>query len=52
MRPSKKMGITMSQSLAWLMAAPQEYGSDVNSTSPSWISPSKFSRKSGIDSPN
>ena len=51
-RPSTKIGVTTSQSLAWLIAAPQAYGSEVSSTSPSPISPSKPSRKSGIDSPN
>ena len=44
--------MTTSQSLAWLIAAPQAYGSEVSRTSPSSMSPSKPSRKSGIDSPN
>ena len=52
MRPSTKIGITTSQSLAWLIAAPQEYGSEVSRTSPSSIVPSKLSRKSGMDRPN
>ena len=51
-RPSTKIGVTTSQSLAWLIAAPQAYGSEVSRTSPSPMSPSKPSRKSGIDSPN
>jgi len=51
-RPSTKIGMTTSQSLAWLMAAPHEYGSDVSRTSPSSTVPSKLSRKSGIESPN
>ena len=36
-RPSWKIGITTSQSLAWLIAAPQAYGSEVSRTSPSSI---------------
>ena len=44
--------MTTSQSLAWLIAAPHEYGSEVSRTSPSSMVPSKFSRKSGMDRPN
>ena len=44
--------MTTSQSLAWLIAAPQAYGSEVSRTSPSSMVPSKPSRKSGMDSPN
>jgi hypothetical protein len=51
-RPSTKIGVTTSQSLAWLIAAPQAYGSEVSNTSPSSMVPAKPSRKSGMDSPN
>jgi hypothetical protein len=51
-RPSWKTGITSSQSLAWLIAAPQAYGSLVSRTSPSSTVSSKPSRKSGMDRPN
>jgi len=33
-RPSLKIGTTISQSFAWLIAAPQAYGSEVSRTSP------------------
>ncbi len=51
-RPRWKIGITTSQSLAWLIAASHEYGSDVSRTSPSSTVSSKPARKSGIDRPN
>jgi hypothetical protein len=47
-----KIGTTISQSLAWLIAAPQAYGSEVSRTSPSATVSSNPSRKSGIESPN
>ena len=51
-RPSWKIGSTISQSLAWLIAAPQAYGSEVSRTSPSSIVPSNPARKSGTERPN
>src|SRR3954466_10116568 len=51
-RPPKNTGITTSQSLAWLMAPSQEYGSEVSSTSPSSTVPSNRPSSAGIDSPN
>ena len=51
-RPLWKIGSTMSQSLAWLMAAPHAYGSEVRRMSPSPTVPLKLSRKSGTDRPN
>ena len=51
-RPWWKTGMTTSQSLAWLIAAPHAYGSEVIRMSPSSTVPSKPARKSGMDSPN
>lgn len=51
-RPSTYTGMTTSQSLAWLIAPSQAYGSEVSSTSPSSTVPSKRSSSAGIDRPN